>query len=244
MGTGLVAVICLIGLLGGVIRGITGFGGSMVMTPALSLFIEPKLVVPVVLLLETIAIIPMARHAIKHAEIRVVLPICTTSLLLAPFGAFLLSNLDADVLRRIIAITVMIFASVLLARIRLQLTRTFLASVAVGALAGVLLGATGIGGPPIIIYMMLSLGSIDTDRANLTVYVSVGSIGALLVYWYNGLFVINNEVSPFLLGISFYLGTMLGVKFSKKISEEQFRRITLTLLLCVAFVVFLHSFSL
>jgi hypothetical protein len=43
----------------GVVRGITGFGGAMVMAPPLALLLGPAVAVPVVLALESIAAAPM-----------------------------------------------------------------------------------------------------------------------------------------------------------------------------------------
>jgi len=43
----------------GVVRGITGFGGAMVMSPPLALLLGPRLAVPVVLLLESVVAAPM-----------------------------------------------------------------------------------------------------------------------------------------------------------------------------------------
>ena len=43
----------------GVVRSITGFGGGMVMAPPLALLLGPRLALPVVLLLESLAAAPM-----------------------------------------------------------------------------------------------------------------------------------------------------------------------------------------
>jgi uncharacterized membrane protein YfcA len=48
----------LVAVVAGVVRGITGFGGAMVMAPPLVLLLGPKLAVPVVLLLESLAAAP------------------------------------------------------------------------------------------------------------------------------------------------------------------------------------------
>ena len=48
----------LIALVGGLVRGTTGFGAAMVMAPVLALLIGPRSAVPVTLLLETFAALP------------------------------------------------------------------------------------------------------------------------------------------------------------------------------------------
>ena len=48
-----------VALIAGVIRGITGFGGAVVMAPPLALLRGPRVMIPVTLLLEGIAAMPM-----------------------------------------------------------------------------------------------------------------------------------------------------------------------------------------
>jgi len=58
--------------LAGIIRGITGFGGAMVMAPPLALLLGPRIAVPVTMLLEGIAALPMlwqTRDAVRWRTI-------------------------------------------------------------------------------------------------------------------------------------------------------------------------------
>jgi uncharacterized protein len=52
----------------GLVRGITGFGGAMVMTPALSVLIGPTRAVVVALVLETSAAIQLLPDALRKAQ--------------------------------------------------------------------------------------------------------------------------------------------------------------------------------
>ena len=62
--------------IGGLVRGATGFGGAMVMTPVLSVLLSPIAAVISALLLETFAAAPMLRDAARKAHWRTILPIC------------------------------------------------------------------------------------------------------------------------------------------------------------------------
>jgi len=55
----------LIALAGGLVRGTTGFGAAMVMTPPLALLVGARTAVPVTLLLETFAAAPMLPAFVK-----------------------------------------------------------------------------------------------------------------------------------------------------------------------------------
>ena len=89
--------------LAGVIRGITGFGGAMVLTPPLALLLGLRLAIPVVLLLEAFAGAPMMRDAARRATWRTLTPITLAALVTIPLGGYVLVHADQDLLRRAIA---------------------------------------------------------------------------------------------------------------------------------------------
>ena len=65
----------LVAVIAGVIRGITGFGGAMVMSPPLALLLGPRVTVPVVLLLEGLAALPMVWQTRRLVRWRIIGPI-------------------------------------------------------------------------------------------------------------------------------------------------------------------------
>ncbi|HUG77544.1 MAG TPA: TSUP family transporter, partial [Burkholderiales bacterium] len=69
------ALAMIVGAAAGVVRGITGFGGAMVMSPPLALLLGPRLMVPVALLLEGIAALPMVWETRRLVRWRVIGPI-------------------------------------------------------------------------------------------------------------------------------------------------------------------------
>jgi uncharacterized membrane protein YfcA len=111
--TEILIAMCIAGA-AGIIRGITGFGGSMVMTPPLALLFGPQLAVPVVLLLEAFAGAPMMRDALRKATWRVLGPIGVAACITVPLGGYVLVHADQDLLRRGIAAIVFVFALLLL----------------------------------------------------------------------------------------------------------------------------------
>jgi uncharacterized protein len=64
-----------IAMVAGAVRGISGFGGAMVMAPPLALLLGPALAVPVVLVLESIAATPMLLQTRREVRWPVVGPI-------------------------------------------------------------------------------------------------------------------------------------------------------------------------
>ena len=160
----------IIAAVAGVVRGITGFGGAMVMAPPLALLLGPKLAVPVILVLESVAAAPMliqTRHLVHWKMIgAILLAACVT----VPLGVLALVAIDPAITRRVIAVTVIVFAVILLRGWRYAGRPRLATSVGLGAVSGAMLGATSIGGPPVILYLLSGPDPIETTRANLTLY--------------------------------------------------------------------------
>lgn len=240
MAFGLVFASMFVATMGGVIRGTTGFGGSLVMTPALTLIYDPKLVIPVVLLLETFAAAPMMRSAFRKAEFRVITPICLAAFLTVPFGGYLLLNMDPALLRQWIAWTVIAFSLLLLAKVRYTGPRNVSISTLVGSLSGILLGGTGIGGPPIILFLLSGTGPVDIARANLTLIVTALSMVGLAMLWFQDLLNLYSLMALLVLGPCFFLGTIMGIRLFRGTSEQRFRQFAPLLLISVSVIALIH----
>lgn len=218
----------------GVIRGITGFGGSMVMTPPLALLFGAQVAVPIVLLLEAFAGAPMMRDAFARASWHVLAPISIAACVFVPLGGYVLAHADQDVLRRCIAAIVFIFALLLLKNVRYTGARGLPSSIGLGVMSGTMLGATGIGGPPVVLYLLSGPDPVSVIRANLTLYVVLISVAGLVMLWSRGLLNASSLKMTLPLAVPFYLGVIVGGRLFKRISEHRFRQFTLGLLLFVS----------
>jgi len=227
------AVIAIAGI-AGVVRGITGFGGAMVMTPPLALLLGPQLAVPVVLVLESLVAAPMlvkTRHLVRWRVIgAIVIAACVT----VPLGALILVATDPLVIRRAIAVTVIVFALVLLRGWRYTGRPRLVTSVGLGAVSGGMLGATSIGAPPVILYLLSGPDSVETTRANLTLYVTVISLVGIVMLRYYGVLDARAGWTSLWLAPAYYAGLVVGVRLFPRFSETRFRQLTLLLLIGVS----------
>jgi uncharacterized membrane protein YfcA len=224
----------LIALIGGLVRGTTGFGAAMVMTPALSLLIGPKTAVPVTLLLETFAALPMLPAAARVAKWRVIAPISFAALLTVPLGGMLLAYAQASLLRTLIALTVIVFSLSLLSGFRYHGAQRTSTSIGLGALSGAMLGATSIGAPPVIIYLLSGPDAASVTRANLTLYVVAISAAGLVMLTTGGLIVADTLRFAGWLALPFAGGVIVGSKVFARFSDLRFRQFTMVFMLLVA----------
>ena len=136
----------------GFVRGTTGFGGAMLMSPILSILIGPVPTVVTALLLETAAALVMFPEAFPQARWRTLLYLILPAVFTVPLGGYLLLTLDPAIARKLIAAVVVIFTTMLLFGVRYTGSPRVLTSVALGSVVGALLGATSVGAPPVILY--------------------------------------------------------------------------------------------
>ena len=223
--------------LGGMVRGATGFGGAMVMTPVLSVLLGPITAVIAALLLETFAAAPMLPTAARKAHWPTILPICAVACLTAPVGAWLLSTLNPLLARQAIAATVLLFSLVLLTGIRYRGRQRLGTSMALGATSGVLVGATSVGAPPVILYLLASSDPPDVTRANLTLFVTIISLAALGALLWRGMLDGPNGLMALMLSPLYLGGVWLGSRLYGKLDAAQMRRWTLIFLIVVSSVV-------
>lgn len=219
---------------GGLIRGITGFGGAMIMTPPLALLFGPRLAVPVVLLLETFAAMPMLREAAREARWRIIVPISAAAFVTVPIGGYFLVTTDPQLLRRIIAGIVIAFSLLLLRGARYHGQQRLPTSVALGGLSGTMLGATSIGAPPVILYLLSGPDPVVVTRANLTLYVVATSAAGLAMLFARGVLDGGSGLTAALLAPFFFGGVIAGSRLFSRFSDLRFRQFTLVLMLAVS----------
>lgn len=223
-----------IAIAAGAVRGITGFGGAMVMSPPLALLLGPRVTVPVVLLLESIIAAPMLWQTRERVNWRMIGAILAAACLFVPIGVLVLAGTDPKVTRNAIAITVIVFALLLLRGWRYAGPPRLATSIGLGAISGSMLGATSIGGPPVILYLLSGPDPIETTRANLTLYVTVTSLIGIVMLLQQGIFDAHAAWTSLWLAPAYYAGLVGGIRLFPRFNDQRFRRFTLALLIAVS----------
>ncbi len=230
----LLAAAVAIAALAGVVRGITGFGGALVMTPPLALLFGPALTVPAVLLLESIAAAPMLVQTRRQVRWRVIGPILAAACATVPLGAYVLATADPQALRRAMAAIVIVFSLLLLRGWRYSGRQRLGTSIGLGALSGAMVGATSIGAPSVILYLLSGPDPIDATRANLTLFVGGISLAAIAMLWAGGMLGAAAAWTGLVLAPGYYGGLIAGTRAFARFNDARFRQFTLLLLIAVS----------
>lgn len=217
----------------GFVRGVTGFGGAMLMTPMLSVLIGPVPAVVTALILETAAALVMFPDALPKAKWRTLVYLTLPAILTVPLGGYLLLTLDPAIARKLIAAVVIVFSAMLLFGVRYSGKPRAVTSITLGSIVGVLLGATSVGAPPVILYLLSGPDPVAVTRANLTIFVTAISIIGVAMLAAAGAITATLGLSAVSLTVPFLLATWFGGKLFARLSDPGVRRFALVLMLSV-----------
>lgn len=173
------------------IRSAFGFGEALIAVPLLALLIPVEIAVPLAAMLSiTVAGIIVVQDW-QHVHARSAWRLVVTTLFGIPLGLLLLTLAAEATVKAILATVIIAFSAYcLLSRTPLELTSDRWAWL-FGFAAGVLGGAYGMNGPPLVIYGTLRRWSAEHFRATLQGYFLPASLAGLLGFWLADLWVMQ-----------------------------------------------------
>ena len=209
-----------------VIRSALGFGEALVAVPLLAFFIPLRVATPLAVLISiTIAAIIVAQDWKKvhfYSTGWLVLP----TLLGIPLGLLLLTSSHQRTVKGALAALIIAFSAYSLSgRTPLELRRDHRAWLLFfGFTAGVLGGAYGMNGPPLVIYGSMRRWSAQHFRATLQAYFLPASILGMTGYWLSGLWV-HDVTRYYLLALPVMLpAVLLGRVINHRMRAEVFMK--------------------
>lgn len=172
----------------GFLRGFVGFGAALIAIPVLSIVYSPTIAVVIAFVSGLPTVLQMLPMAVRHAERPFVAPIAVAAFLAAPLGTYVLATADPELMRIAIAVVVLAMCGFLQAGWRLARRPGLATLAAAGAVAGLIQGAAGVGGPPAVAMALSRPGAAATQRANVIAAVTALSLATALPLWSLGLF--------------------------------------------------------
>jgi uncharacterized membrane protein YfcA len=184
----MLAVLAVI-FLATLIRSAFGFGEALIAVPLLALLIPIDVAVPLAVLLSiTVALVAVVQDW-HHIHLRSASWLVLSTLLGIPLGLLLLKTAPEHVVKATLAVVIIAFSVYcLINQHRLELKNDRLAWV-FGFGAGILGGAYGMNGPPLVVYGALRRWTPERFRATLQGYFLPASLVGLVGYWLTDLWV-------------------------------------------------------
>lgn len=218
------------------IRGLTGFGSALIMTPLLLFLFDIQSAVVITTIVEIVACSSVTIHARKDISthfLKIVLPITIVGIVI---GSYILVSSDSDLLKRIFGIFTIIFALRILFNLRKRISQRKKwpsgSGYIAGALGGILGGLFGTAGPPITVYLENQIDSKDTLRATLLAYFLILDVIRLFFYGYADIITIEILIKSLVILPAALTGAYIG-RFINMVINDNIFRATVSIVLIV-----------
>jgi uncharacterized protein len=174
-------------------------------------------------MMELLVSLQLLPGALKDADRRVVLPLGGAAAIATPIGAWVLFTADGEALRRFIGGFVLVFGLLLMSGWRYHGSRPLGLNIAVGAVAGLLKGSTGMSGPPVILYLLAGLEEAKRHRANLILFFATIAVVSVIVPVLGGLFDLAAAVRMAVLLPVMLVAVPIGARLFHVVSPRLYR---------------------
>ena len=222
---------------GGLMLGYTGWGGAMVSMPFLTILygpVEALVIMNIGALLVAAYLFPTAA---RIADWRRMTPILIGMAVCVPIGNLLLFALEPNLIRRIIGWLIVGTSILILSGWRYSGPQGAGASATTGVISGLINGFVGLGGPPLVIYMLALKQSAAVQRANTLVFMAITSVLVLGSTFVGGGVTLENSFLGVLTGPFQIAGGWLGARLFLKLPAELFKKFSLVALIVLGGIV-------
>lgn len=212
------------------VMGLAGFGIGLVSLAFLPYLMSPVTAVIVTIiyaLLFSIVVLLPLRADVELAGMWILL---LGTILATPLGIWTLATFSVSTLNRAIGAVLVAVVALEWLGVHPQRLRSRGWAFAAGVAAGVMGGAVGTPGPPVVLYAAAQCWPPRTVKANLQVFFLVNESALVLGYWWAGL--LTRDVWRFtaLFLVPAALGLLAGMALFAHIDQRRFRQIVFALL--------------
>src|ERR1700744_1732516 len=239
-----ISCILIIVFIATLIRSTFGFGESLVAVPLLILFMPMEIAVPLSVLISiTVAIVIVVQDhdQIHFSSARWLI---IFALMGIPLGLLILIYGNEQYVKIGLGLLIILYALYSLfwkQDLKLESDNKVWLFIC-GFLSGILGGAYGINGPPLVLYGNMRSWSAKHFRATLQAYFLIASIIGMFGYWYKGLWTMAVTYN-FLIVLPIVLPTIfLGRYFNHKLKTESFFKYIYYGLIGIGFILLIQFF--
>lgn len=202
--------IATVSLLAGLVYGFAGFGSALIFMPLSAIFLPPAVAVGAFSLSALASLVTVVPSALRVAERKVVAWMLLAAIVATPFGVALLRLMPADTIRLAISCLTLITLTVLILGWKVPAKGGWGLKLGVGAMSGVFGGATGLNGPPVILFNLGTDQPVQITRANLAVFLTLSSLTFLPQLWLQGMLSSRALWLGIILLVPYGIGTQIG----------------------------------
>ncbi len=236
--------VATISLLAGLVQGLTGFGSALVAMPLFLLFLDAKTAVPLSILNGLIITTYLSLELRRHLDWAKIFPLLLGCLPGIVVGVYFLKRAENSWIKILLGILLIGYSSFSLRfrprAIKMPCFSPYIAGFATGAIGG----AFSAGGPPVIIYTMLTGWPKDVIKATLSGLFFFTGLLIACAHWLSGL--TNALVLRYFLvsALPIIIGVWFGSHIYSRTSQDAYVRIILFLLIGMGILMVLSTLNL
>jgi uncharacterized protein len=224
-------------LLGGLVRGFTGFGFAMVFVPIATIAVGPMGAAALIWLIDIPFAWPLAAAGFRRVAWREVFPLLIGAILCAPIGVWLLTTLEPTTALWTVAIAILCGVVLLASGYRYKGAPGNALSLGVGSLAGTASGLAQLGGMPIAIFWLAAQKNDPRQtRDNLNGFFAILPIFTGILYWWKDVLTWGSVMQALPLCVPYGLALYAGTRLFSVASERTFRCIAYGVITMAALV--------
>ena len=222
-----------IGFAGGLMHGFTGWGGAMVMMPLMCLIYSPIQSLGIVLIGSMLVSAQLFPWAIKRMDWPEIKPILAAIVITIPAGTYLLFHLEPVLVIRIIGAIIILSALLQLSGWRYRGPRGTFPATCTGVACGFINGFSGLGGAPLVLYILSNPVHAERQRANLIIVVTVISVWVFVSVVAGGGMDSQSIARGMIIAPMQFVGAWIGARLFQHFSGEVFRKFSLIMLIII-----------
>ena len=221
--------------LAAIVRGFSGFGFSLLSITAIALILPVKQIVPSIFLLEIAASINLLPSIWREIHWRSLTWLMVGYVIGLPAGAYALIYAPEAPAQIVLGVFVIGTAILMLDGFRLEKTPGAPASTATGIVSGVLNGAFGIGGPPVVLFYFSTPGAAAIGRASIIFFfLFTDALGVGYFATQEGMVTVQTFIQAVAWLPALLVGVWIGAHGFRRMNEQVFRRWVLVILVALA----------
>ncbi|WP_424941949.1 TSUP family transporter [Aliiroseovarius crassostreae] len=209
----------------GLVRGFAGFGTALIFLPVASQVVDPVAAVAVLIVMDIIGPMPAIPGALRDGHPKDLLRLLGGLVLMLPVGLAVLFAVDPSVFKLGVSVISLGMVGLLVSGFRYHGMLTPRLVWATGGMSGLLGGAAGIPGPPVILLYMASTHPARVIRANNTAFLFAFDILMLIGFLALGRLIGLPLVLGILATLPNLLGNLLGNHLFRPGLTELYRRV-------------------
>lgn len=207
----------------GIVRGFTGFGTALIFVPVAGICLPPVAVIGVMTvtgIFSNAAVLPRAWPQAHRREVGL---LALAAVVTVPIGLWLLGLIDREVIRWIVAGVAGVTLVSLIAGWRFARQISPVGLLAIGAVAGLVGGLTGLTGPIVIMFYLAGQAAVASVRANTILFLAILDVVLVVNLSLSGDLGWSTVLLACVLGVPYFITSLIGQSLFDPTYERTYR---------------------